>query len=159
MFALAMVFGAWIEMSQTFMRMYRKGHLRVGNATQDGRLVGPCLEDFKSPRTKDGYPHTWRDGRSRQTARHVLTELDPRHDVSDLQVHHRCNNPLCINPFHLQWVTKEEHRRLHAKLTNADRAEIVRQVQAGEKQKDVADRWNISQGYVSRLCAHEEEER
>jgi len=30
--------------------------------------------------------------------------------------HHRCRNKVCVNPWHLQWLTPTEHARLHGQL-------------------------------------------
>ena len=34
-------------------------------------------------------------------------------------VHHTCQNPPCINPVHLRWMTGSDHRLEHARIRRA----------------------------------------
>lgn len=60
-------------------------------------------------------PHTGR-GRYSQTWAHRASYqafIGPIPDGHEL--HHRCHNPLCVNPAHLQPVTHAEHTQLHVR--------------------------------------------
>jgi hypothetical protein len=42
--------------------------------------------------------------------------IPPKYDI-----HHRCENPSCINPNHLQALTRREHKRLHMRKSHCRR--------------------------------------
>ncbi|HIK62019.1 MAG TPA: HNH endonuclease [Planctomycetes bacterium] len=73
-----------------------------------------------------------------------------------LVVRHKCDNPPCINPDHLEIGTladNNEDRRIRgrsrSKTTLAQKAEIVTARAAGEKLKDIAGRYGITHQAVS----------
>jgi hypothetical protein len=71
-----------------------------------------CWE-WVGKRGKDGYPITWPFdyGRSYRSAYARWWGPIPR----GFHVHHACRNKLCLNPFHLQAISPNEHRRLHGR--------------------------------------------
>ena len=63
---------------------------------------------------RDGYGEFYLNGGNvKVMAHHYSYELmiGPRPD--GLEAHHTCLNRWCVNPWHLQWMTKEEHYKLH----------------------------------------------
>lgn len=65
-------------------------------------------------------------------------------------IHHQCENPMCVNPAHLQAVTPGDHARLHAKLSFAIAADIRSLSGTGElSQADLAARYGVDQTTIS----------
>ena len=83
-----------------------------------------------------------------------------------MQVLHRCDNPLCVNPDHLFLGTavdnmKDRHAKRHyakgeahpmAKLTEDEVREIQRLDAKGVTQVEIAARFGTTQGHVSNIC-------
>ena len=66
-----------------------------------------CVE-FNGPTTHDGY------GRFKQRLIHRVTWEEANGPVPDgYELHHVCENKLCMNIDHLRLVTRSEHQRLH----------------------------------------------
>lgn len=61
--------------------------------------VGECLEWTRCFNT-DGYPRMGWKGKGNGKVHRILMEL-LGHDIADLVVRHKCDNPKCINPDHL----------------------------------------------------------
>jgi len=74
-------------------------------------LPSGCWEWQKS-RTQGGYGQTTARflGRSATTAHRVAYWLFKGYVPNDMEVHHTCHNPWCVNPEHLELVTPRENR-------------------------------------------------
>lgn len=135
-----------------------------------------CLVDvvtgcwvWKNGKDKDGYAKFYFEGKHWRVARAVLHVL-----TGDLQPHtrHTCDNPPCCNPDHLLWGTARDNvldavsrgrfsfnsRPQHgeqngrSKLTDEQRAEIVRRRLSGERASDLAREFGVGRARVHALC-------
>jgi hypothetical protein len=86
-----------------------------------------------------------------------------------LVVRHKCDNPTCCNPYHLELGTHAENMRdklrtgkpigprgelaRTAKLANDNIPEIIRRYQNGEKSIDLAAEFKVSQSSIQRVVA------
>jgi len=82
-----------------------------------------------------------------------------------LEIGHKCDNPLCVNPEHLEAITHQENmrqqkerdrhargsRNVFAKLTEASVIEIKRLLDADVSGKDVAELFNVQPSAVSKI--------
>jgi hypothetical protein len=66
-----------------------------------------------------------------------------------LEIDHLCRNRACVNPYHLEAVTKaiNQHRGAKAKI-NENIAKEIRIIGCNMKQRDIAKKYNISQRLV-----------
>lgn len=82
-----------------------------GNAALVFRVVGKCWE--VRGRSKDGYGWASENRvtiKAHRLAYRLVHGPFPRHFV----IHHTCFNKRCINPTHLEAVTRPDHNRLHS---------------------------------------------
>ena len=68
-----------------------------------------------------GYPLGWDSTPREEGGQKVATKhriawkvVTGKSIPNNREVHHKCRNQRCINPDHLQIVTKEQHRKIHA---------------------------------------------
>lgn len=85
-----------------------------------------------------------------ETTAYRLVWEEERGPLGDLELHHLCTNTSCVNPDHLEPVTRKQHRRRHARITEAD---IERIRMGGERAVDLAAALNISPSYISNIRA------
>lgn len=57
----------------------------------------------------NGYGRFWADGRVNNAHRWLMAELG--HDVTGMDIDHLCQNKRCVNPAHLEVVTRAENTR------------------------------------------------
>jgi len=57
------------------------------------------------------YGHWWRNRSVKTTAHRASYELHVGPIPRDMEIHHKCSTPMCVNPEHLTAVTPSEHRR------------------------------------------------
>lgn len=124
---------------------------------------GDCWE-WRASREAFGYGVFTVDGR-RELAHRVAWRLIMGDIPDGMCVLHRCDNPPCVNPAHLFLGNRRDNQRdmarkgrsTHgaknstAKLTSRTAAAILRRVRSGERQKDAAARYGVTQSLVSRL--------
>lgn len=98
-----------------------------------------------------GYGITRRNGKV--IGAHRLAYEDAKGPIPDgMQIHHRCEQPLCVNPDHLTVVTKKQNARGRrpsvSKLTPEDVYAIRR---SNESRRVLAERFGITPVYVSMI--------
>lgn len=75
-------------------------------------LENGCWRWLLSVNPMSEYGLVWRDGKSR-IAHRWMYEQHKGPIPEGLQLHHICHNRWCVNPDHLQPVTRAEHAKLH----------------------------------------------
>jgi len=102
-------------------------------------------------------------GRAPERYAHRLSWRIVRGDPGPRDVLHRCDNPPCVRPSHLflgddasnhaDMASKRRstwgERNVHAKLAADDVREIRRLAASGVRQRDIAERFNVSRVTVS----------
>lgn len=89
-----------------------------------------------------------RDGTHRVSFR--LSEREP----GRFFVHHRCGNPPCVNPAHLELMTPQEHTRLHVqKWTRENVISAFQECASVIERVPACTDWNPS---LARLLGHPE---
>jgi hypothetical protein len=131
---------------------YVRGH---GN----GRPLSYAVRDtgFKTPcwiwqryTNDEGYGTLGREGR--MWSAHKYFYVKAKGPVPDgLYLDHLCRVPSCVNPDHLEPVTNAENcrRGAKAKLTEDDVRVIRQRTASGEKQRDIARDFGVTQACVS----------
>lgn len=73
-----------------------------------------------------------------------------------IHVHHRCENPVCINPAHLEATPanlhERHHRELASKLTHADVIAIREAAWNGERGMDLARQYGLTTTQIGFMC-------
>jgi 23S rRNA-/tRNA-specific pseudouridylate synthase len=74
-------------------------------------LGGQCIRG-SGKSTKSGY--LLKSVKNKQYYQHRLAYSEVYGEIpKGIQIHHKCDNKLCINPKHLQALTKSEHQKIH----------------------------------------------
>jgi len=123
--------------------------------------VGDCIE-FTGYRDTDGYGHMSVDKNDVQAHRVSYTiNVGPIPD--GLIVRHKCDNPPCVDPSHLELGThgdnaQDRMRRTYtsacnpsAKLTDAEVSEIRAGLGRGETSRSLAEKFGVGGSSISRI--------
>lgn len=135
----------------------------IDGLTREG--IGCVVWPFA--RNAAGYGILYRDGQCRLAHRYICEKFHgapptPEHDAA-----HSCGRGFdaCIAPWHLEWKTRAENledRVLHGTsnrgercgtsiLTEPEAREIKRRLKMGERNKDIADDFDIDPSLVSHI--------
>lgn len=63
-----------------------------------------------------GYGQLTRKGKTYKAHRYIYEQLKGTISTR-LHLHHTCETKSCVNPWHVQLTTTEEHNKIHAKAT------------------------------------------
>ena len=140
---------------------------------KNGRIIreelGNCWEwtASKNPKGYGKFKPDWK--KTWENAHRVAYRLENGVIPEGLVVRHKCDNPPCVNPNHLEIGTKKDNTRdmmergrnkyiappprpgeenPMAKLTNQQVEEIAKRVWEGEKRKDLAITYGVSRQTV-----------
>lgn len=125
--------------------------------------AGECIE-FTGYRDKNGYGKMPIDGVD-TGAHRVAFEVVNGPIPDGLVVRHKCDNPPCINPLHLELGTHGDNgqdkatrdRSTHgegnpgAKLTEPQVIQIRKLLRSGIQQREIAERFGVGQSTISRI--------
>ena len=121
-----------------------------------------CLE-FQGGRDKDGYGYCM--GHGERKAHRLSYVLSYGPIPAGKMVRHKCDNPCCVNPEHLELGTASDNMKdrsargrhpvgrkaSQTKLTPEQRQEIKRRKQAGEVQRRLAEEFNVTPAVICRI--------
>jgi len=111
--------------------------------------------------TEDGYGRMFFNGRMTGAHELALTFTTGEARVPSLDTCHSCNNPICCNPRHLRFDTRQGNvddmmaagRNVSppVKLSEGDIQTIRERIAAGAKQQDLADQYGVSNSLISMI--------
>ncbi len=101
--------------------------------------------------------------------RYVMSLLLGRELVKGEVVMHKCDNPRCVNPYHLEVSSQSENikdayikkrktvssfrrRTKHSPLTESQKLEMVDEARRGMTRKELAERYFVSLTTVCAVC-------
>ena len=110
---------------------------------------------------KHGYGMLW-NGRQMDRAHRVFYASRNNVDLHGIFVLHDCDNPSCVNPYHLHVGNQDQNMKEKAnrgraakKLTKEKAIRILGALEEGISQRAVADAFNVSQRLVWSIKAGE----
>ena len=131
------------------------------------RSPAECWE-WQAARNDKGYGRVKLSGNT-YPAHRVAYLLEHGRDPGPLLVRHRCDNPPCCNPSHLELGTDKDNARdkvergrcsarpqggesnAHARLRTVQIGEIVEAFRAGQSNTRIATRYPVSDSLISRI--------
>ena len=123
-----------------------------------------CIE-WQGGKSKSGYGAVRYKGKIERAHRVAYVESKglTMQDIAGLVVRHRCDNPACVNPDHLETGTQADNMedmhargrssvkpgvRLWSKLRPEDIPEIRRRLESGERLTSIARSFNVNHGTI-----------
>lgn len=110
---------------------------------------------------EDGYGLFYLAGRMRPAHELALTFTTGEERIDGLETCHGCNNPICCNPQHLRFDTRQgnvddavrsgRNYRPPRKISDADVETARRRHEAGATGKALADEYVVSDGLMSQI--------
>jgi hypothetical protein len=101
----------------------------------------------------DGYGATW-DGKNSISAHRLAYILSGKAIPKDKYVRQKCGNKLCCRPSHLTLNSRAgamKGIKRPRKLSEEQIADVIASFSAGELQHSIAERYGVSQSFVSRV--------
>lgn len=101
-------------------------------------------------KTTAGYAEAFAEGRV-VYAHRAMYESRVGPIGAGLTTHHRCEQRSCINPDHMEFLTREDHAGAagHGKLTADQAADVCARARAGQPHREIAAQFDISTAMVS----------
>lgn len=118
-------------------------------------------------RTKQGYGNFHSgDGKPIKSHRYMLTEIKDV-DIDGKVVRHKCDNPSCVNPDHLELGDQEQNmsdavkrdrtasgsKNSQSKLTRSEVKEIKELLDDDVTQKEIAKMFGVTRGCISKISS------
>lgn len=88
------------------------------NEAPHPRLGTPCWNHRGAPSNKDGHRYFWYDGKD-STAHRSSYRIYKGEIPEGLLVRHKCGDPACVNPNHLELGTQQQNMSDKALMSNA----------------------------------------
>jgi DNA-binding NarL/FixJ family response regulator len=110
-----------------------------------------CWECTSHAGARGGHPQIW-DGDKLQRLSHVMYKKNNGEIPIEMIIRHKCDNPKCINPEHLEIGTSKDnaqdtlkrHRFKQAKLTEENVKELLLKLKKGETKTKIARDYGVS---------------
>ena len=149
------------------MNNFSLGNLILEKALRDENLVNlfwsqiekvnDCWH-WKGPRGKGGYGAFNIPGKSYRIPAHRFSFAFVKGSSTSLDILHRCDNIICVNPFHLFSGTQQDNvrdrhlkGRTHHKTSFEDRVKILALYQSGLNQTQIAKQYNVDPSVICRI--------
>lgn len=128
---------------------YLRGHNNGGGRQYKVDDATGCWV-WQRKRGKNGYGVLQRGNKSVYAHRWMFErEVGP---LGDRQIHHKCHNRLCVNPDHLEPITRERHAQLHSKGRYVSDEDVRAIREADGTWTEIAERFGVSPSYVYNVC-------
>lgn len=140
-------------------RAYVNGHNARKNPTayvEEDRGYETLCWIWQRTTYPSGYGITWSYLRGKQAAAHIVYYEDKYGPVPEgLDLHHRCENPICCNPDHVAPLPRNLHRQSHtdrqSKLTLEDAKRAHKLYASGWEQIDIGALLGVQPAAISKI--------